>query len=374
MPSPQDASRSDARPAWPWQLGGRAWRYLLRRAGHEFSRSRGIDQAAALTFFAVLSVFPAALAVVSVIGVVGDGPATASRVLDLVEQVAPGQVADTLRGTVTRLASTPSAPAAFIGGVVVALWSASTYVSAFGRAMNVVYQVEEGRPFWRRKLAQLAVTVLLVLLVTVVAAIVAVSGPVLRWVGELAGVGEGTVQVWQVVRWPVLAVAVIAIVAVLYATTGNVTKPRVRWLSLGAVLAIAVIGVASAGFGIYVSLFAKYDDTFGALAGVIVFIIWLFLIDLALVLGAHLNAEIERARELLSGEHSERRLQLPVRDDTTTSRTALTERLDHERAELLREGKPLPLRPDTLPRRIRRRIETVWGWLREHSPRRRPPT
>lgn len=359
MPTTAPAPDDTVKASSPTRIRKQTWVYLLRRAVHEFGQDGGIDAAAGLTFWSVLSVFPAALAIVSLIGVVGDGPATVDRLLSLLDQVAPGAVTEILREPLADIATTSTANLTFVIGVLAALWSASLFVSAFSRAMNRIYEVAEGRPYWKRKPAQLAVTVLLVTLVLLCAAIVVMSGPILRNVGELLGIGNAAVTVWGVAKWPVLTAAVVVLVAVLYATTANIQQPRFRWLSLGAVLAIVLLAAASGGFAFYVANFSTYNQTFGAFAGAIIFLLWVFLVNLALLLGAEFNTELERGRELQAGIAAEARLQLPPRDNTSSDLSQNTARVDERYGTLLRNGEILPARTDTLFARIRETLRTI---------------
>lgn len=363
-PPPTDSAR---KASWPTQIRKQTWAYLLRRTLHEFGQDGGIDAAAGLTFFAVLSVFPAALAVVSLIGVVGDGPSTVKRLLSLLGQVAPESVTEVLRKPLNDIASSSTANFALIAGLLAALWSASSYVSAFGRAMNRIYEVDEGRPYWKRKPTQLAITVLLVLLVLIIAIIVTISGPVLRAIGGALGIGNAAVAVWDAAKWPVLFGAVVAIVTVLYATTSNVKQPRFRWLSPGAILAIVLLGIASGGFAFYVANFGTYNKTFGTLAGVIIFLIWTFLVNLALLFGGEFNTELERGRELQAGIRAEAQLQLPPRDTTTSDLTQRSAEVDVQLGALLREGKPLPHRTDTLTFRLSDPVRSLWKRIRHRE-------
>lgn len=362
-PAPDDTSKASS----PTQIRKQTWVYLLRRTIHEFGQDGGIDAAAGLTFWAVLSVFPAALAIVSLIGIVGDGPATVDRVLSLLDQVAPGAVTEILRQPLDEIATTSTANLTFVIGILAALWSASAFVSAFGRAMNRIYEVDEGRPYWKRKPAQLAVTVLLVVLVLLCATIVVVSGPILREIGEWLGIGNTAVAVWDVAKWPVLVVAIVGLVAVLYATTANVQQPRFRWLSLGAVLAIVLLAAASAGFAFYAANFSTYNQTFGALAGVVIFLIWVFLVNMSLLFGAEFNTELERGRELQAGIPAETQLQLPPRDTTSSDLSQRTARIDERHGTLLRDGEPLPARTDTLVARARKTSQSLWDRIRHHQ-------
>lgn len=284
----------------PVQLETQTWLYVSRRTLREFVEGGCADTAAGLTFFSVLSVFPAGLVIVALIGVVGDSGAVLERLLALLDQVVPGAVTDTLRIPLVEIAGASRAGITLAVSVLVAVWSASLYVGAFGRALNRIHGVREGRPYWKRKPAQLAVTVVLLLLVLIVIGVIVVSGPIARAVGDGLGIGDTALVAWDILKWPLLAVSVVALTAVLFKGTSNVKQPRFRWLSLGALLAIVVLGVASLGFAFYLSNFADYNRTFGALAGIIVFLIWLFVVNLALLLGAEFNAELERGRQLFA--------------------------------------------------------------------------
>ncbi len=344
----------------PTQLRKDAWGYALRRTARGFIRDECVDIAGALTFFAVLAVFPAGLAMMAFIGIVGDAAAVRERLLPLVDQVAPGAVTATVEVILGDITGAATADLTLAISVAVALWSASIYVSAFGRAVNRIYGVEEGRPYWKRKPIQLAMTLLLLVLVVVIVAIVVLSRPILYALGDVVGIGGTVLDAWRVVRWPVLSAAVVVLIAVLYKGTGNVKLPRFRWLGLGAVLAIIVMGIASFGFAFYVRSIADYSQSFSTFASAIVFLIWLFLINLALLLGVEFNAETERARQLQAGIEAGTDLQLPRRDTAQSERNRQADRITHERGELLRSGHPLPPRPDSAIGRLRRSATQLW--------------
>ncbi|MGM1017972.1 MAG: YihY/virulence factor BrkB family protein [Actinomycetota bacterium] len=360
MPTPTTVDES-TKVTTPVRIRRATWIYVLQRIRHQFIEDGCVDSAAALTFFSVLAIFPAGLAVLSLIGLFGDQEAVTDRILGLVDQVAPGAVADTLGPVLNDVAGASELNITLVISVAVALWSASIYVSAFGRTMNRIFDVDEGRPYWKRKPAQVALTLVLIGIGIVIGAVVVLSGPVARVAGEALGIGDTALTVWNVGKWPLLAAAVVLMVAVLYRGTGNVRPPRFRWLGLGALVAILVLGIASAGFAFYLSNFADYNRTFGTLAGVIIFLIWLFIINLALLLGAEFNAELERGRQLQAGIPAEDALHLSPRD------TALIERKDelarslHTRGVHLRRGVPMPPRTDTPVARFRQRVRDVWG-------------
>jgi len=224
-----------------------------------------------------------------------------------------------------------------VTGALAALWSASGYVGAFSRAMNRVYEIDEGRPFWKLRPVQLLVTLVSVLLVTVAAVILVVSGPVTDAVGRALGVGDAAQTAWNIVKWPVLAVVVVVILAILYHAAPNARQPRFRWISLGAVVAIVILAVATAAFGLYVANFSSYDKTYGSLAGVIIFLLWLWIVNNALLFGAEFDAELERGRELQAGIEAEEEIQLPPRDTRKSDKAAAKEAKDVEEGRRLRE-------------------------------------
>lgn len=348
-----------AKPESPARVHRQTWSYVGRRTIQEFLHDGCVDIAGSLTFFAVLSVFPAGLAIVAMVGVLTDSETVLDRLLSLLDQVAPEAVTQTLRDPLIEVAGASTAGWTFLAAIAAAVWSASLYVGAFGRALNRIYGVTEGRPYWKRKPAQLGVTIGLILLVLIVAAVVVLSGPVTRAIGDAWGIGDTALVVWDIAKWPILAVAVVVMVTALYKGTSNLRQPPLRWLALGAVLAIAGSALSSTGLIFYVANFASYNRTFGALAGVVVFLLWLFLINLALLLGAEFNAELERGRQLQGGEEAEVQLRLPLRDTTMSRRTERSAEITEEHGVLLREGKELPPRDDTVLRRALTRLREL---------------
>ncbi len=302
-------------PDEPTDLTAPAWRYTARRTLHGFTAVGGTDLAAALTYYAVLSIFPAALAVAAILGLAGRTDETIDTVVGVVDDVAGSSAADGVRSTVETIVQTPAAGWGLLIGVLGALWSASGYVRSFGRALNRVYGVGEGRPGVRLRLQMLAVTAGLLVAAAAVLLALVVTGPVARAVGDAIGLGSVAVTVWSIAKWPVLIAVVIVMVAVLYYATPNAAQPRFRWVSVGAVLAIAVWAVASVGFAAYVVNFGSYNKTYGTAAGAVVFLLWLWITNLALLLGAQLDAELERTRRLLAGRRVEDSAAAPVRDD-----------------------------------------------------------
>ncbi len=333
-------SRGHDKPDSPGDLTKPSWMYVARKTAREFSKDQCTDLAAALTYYAVLALFPAMIAVLSLVGLVGQGPKTAKTITDVLGQA--GLSSKTLSDTITQLASTQGAGLALILGLATALWSASGYVGAFGRAMNRMYEVGEGRPIWKLRPVMLLVTLITVVLAAAVALGLVMTGPAAEAVGNAIGLGSTAVLVWNIAKWPVMLLVVVLIVALLYYATPNVKQPKFRWISVGAALAIVVWVLASAAFGFYVANFSSYNKTYGSLAGVIVFLLWLWLTNLALLFGAELDAELERGRELQAGIAAEQTVQLPPRDVKNIKKAEAKQRDDEERGRRLREGQGVP--------------------------------
>ena len=311
------------------------WKYTFRKSVAEFMRDECTDLAAALTYYAVLSIFPALLALVSLLGVFGQGQSTTDALLNTIRDMGQGNAANQLRGPIDQMTHTNAAGFALVLGLLGALWSASAYIGAFGRAMNRIYRVEEGRPVFRLRPVQLAITLAGVLLAGMVLVGLVVSGPVARSVGDAIGLGAGALSAWNIGKWPVLLVIVAVLVALLYHSTPNVKKPRFRWISVGAATAILTWIAASVAFGFYVSHFGSYNKTYGSLAGVIAFLLWLWLTNVALLFGAEVDAELERASLLMAGVEAEEELPLHPRD------TSATEKRERKWDELVEEGRRL---------------------------------
>lgn len=334
-PDPDDPRKPDS----PTDLTKPSVFYVLRKTAREFQHDQCTDLAAALTYYAVLSLFPAVLVVVSLLGVFGQGRRTTDAVLDIVSDLAPASTVDTLRPTIQQLVESPSAGFALVLGILTALWSASGYVGAFGRAMNRIYEIPEGRPVWKLRPLQLVLTLAGLIMVAAIAFMLAVSGPVARAFGNAIGLGEVALTLWNVLRWPVILLFVVVAVAVLYYATPNVQQPKFRWISVGAALAILVWILASVGFGFYVASFGSYNKTYGALAGVIIFLLWLWITNLALLFGAELDSELERGRQLQAGMPAEKDLQLPPRDTRASEKYEAAAEKDVERGRKLRQSR-----------------------------------
>ena len=334
-PEPDDPRKPDA----PQDLTAPSWRYVLGKTLREFLRDQGTDLAAALTYWAVLAVAPAALALVSLLGVFGNGQEIVARVMTAARQVAPGMVLDGVEPIVKNLAANRGAGIGLVVGLVVALWSASGYVNAFGRAMNRIYEVDEGRPIWKLRPVMLVVTLAVLLLVAAICVAMVLSGPVAATIGAAIGRSDATVAVWDLAKWPVIVALAVTIVAVLYYATPNVRQPRFRWISVGALVAILVWAAATVGFGFYVGRFTSFDATYGTLGGVIVFLLWLWITNNALLFGAELDAELERGRQLLAGITAEESIQLPPRDTAASAKRQAKREYDIARGRALRRSR-----------------------------------
>ncbi|TQN41170.1 membrane protein [Blastococcus colisei] len=291
----------------------------IKRTLKEFSEDNLTDWAAALTYYGVLALFPALIALASIVGLF----TTPQQLTDALTAVVPQSAAETLNPVIEQIAGN-SAPVGFalILGLAGAVWSASGYVGAFTRAANVVYETPEGRKIWKLKPLQLLVTLIGILFAAVLVAMLVLSGPVVDAIGQAIGLGDTALTVWTWAKWPVMLVILALMIAVLYYSTPNVKLRGFKWVSPGAGVAILVAVVASAAFAFYVANFSSYNATYGALAGVVIFLIWFWLINLALLFGIEMDAEIERTKELKEGvPRAEKEIQLDARDDPKPKQT-----------------------------------------------------
>lgn len=329
---------SDAKPDGPGEVKGPTWKYTARKTLREFTDDECTDVAAALTYFAVLAMFPALIAILSLLSLVGQADKTISTVTDIITQLGGKSVAQTLEPTISSLATAPGGLLALIIGLATALWSASGYVMAFSRGMNRVYEIGEGRPVWKLRPMMLLITLIMVLMVVFIALMLVVSGPVATTIGSALGLGSTVVTVFQIAKWPVIVILAVLTVALLYYSTPNVKQPKFRWMSVGAGFAILVWILASVAFGFYVANFSSYSKTYGSLAGVIIFLLWLWITNIALLLGAELDAELERSRQLQGGIAAEEELQLPARDTSKIEKAEAKEAEDIDKGKALRES------------------------------------
>ena len=300
-------------PSGPTELRARSWIGVLSRTVREFKEDNLTDWAAALTYYGIQALFPALLALVSVLGLVG---ASATQpLLDNLGAVAPGAAKSIVTDAIHNLQRSRSAAGVLlIVGLVGALWSASGYVAAFMRASNAIYDVGEGRPIWKTLPTRVLTTFVLVVMLAAVAIAVTVTGPLADQAGKLLGIGGVAVTVWDIAKWPVILAVVASMLAILYWAAPNVRHPRFRWISPGGMVAVLLWIAASAAFAFYVANFGSYNKTYGALGGVIVFLMWLWISNIAILLGAEFNAELERGRQIEAGHPAEKEPFLEPRD------------------------------------------------------------
>lgn len=295
-----------AAPDGPSDLRRRSWLSAFGRMVRETKLDHLTDLAAALTYYAIMSIFPLLLATLSILGLIGRS--ATDPLIDNLRQITPGPARDIVVTTVENLErSQGAAGVLFVVGLVVALWSASRYIAGFMRASNMIYEVDEGRPIWKKLPVRLGLTLVLVLALVLSTAAVVLTG-------DLVGLGSTAVTAWSVAKWPVAVLVVIFLLALLYWAAPNVRHPSFRWLSPGSVLAVVVWAVSSALFAVYIANFGAYNKTYGAIGGVIVFLVWLWLTNLAILLGAELNAELERGRQMEGGLPAEQEPFLEHRD------------------------------------------------------------
>src|SRR4051812_12902869 len=300
-------------PDTPTDLEGRSWWGTLKRTVREFKEDNLTDWAAALTYYSILSIFPALLALVSILGLIG--PSATQPLIDNVGSVAPGSAKQIFTSAVQNLQKSQGAAGIlFFVGLGGALWSASGYVAAFMRASNAIYDVGEGRPIWKTLPVRVGVTIVTVLLLAISAVAVVVTGPLAKQVGNVVGLGGAAVTAWDIAKWPVLIVIVSFMFALLFWAAPNVKHPKFNWVSPGGVLAVLLWIVASAAFAFYVANFGSYNKTYGSLGGVIVFLMWLWISNTVILLGAEFNAELERGRQIEAGHPEEREPFLEPRD------------------------------------------------------------
>ncbi|MFF8831015.1 YihY/virulence factor BrkB family protein [Streptomyces sp. NPDC015131] len=295
-----DKEKGTGVPDEPTDLSAGSWRAVLKRTGKEFMDDELPDRAASLTYYSVLSIFPALLVLVSVLGMIGE---SATRtVMDNLQKLAPGPVRDILGDAVQQLQGNQGASGVVAAiSLVGAIWSASGYVGGFIRTANAVYDLPEGRPVWKLTPLRVGLTLVLMVLLAVSAVIVVFTGPLAARAGQAIGLGDEAVTVWNIAKWPVLLILVVVMIALLFWRAPNVHGQGFRWLSPGSVLAVLLWLVASGGFALYVANFGSYNKTYGTLAGVITFLIWLWLSNLAILLGLELDAELARQRAISGG-------------------------------------------------------------------------
>ena len=308
------APSPDAGPDNPAQLKGKGLLGALKRTFKQFSQDNVTDWAAALTYYGVLSIFPGVLVLVSVLGMLSNNGQ--QTVQETVKEVAPSeQIQNLVNQVLTQVQDPGKAGLAAVLGIVAAFWSASGYIGAFMRASNAIYDVPEGRPVWKTIPIRLAVTAVIGIMLILSAVIVVFTGDVASAVGGQIGLGEGIVSVWNIAKWPVLIILVSLMFAILYWASPNAKTGGFRWVSPGGILAVLVWVVASAAFAVYLANFANYNATYGTLGGVIAFLVWLWISNIAIMLGAELDAELQRGRAIAAGHSPDDEPFLQLRDD-----------------------------------------------------------
>jgi membrane protein len=297
------AARAGA-PDEPTDLGVRGWWRALKRTVKEFREDNLTDWAAALTYYGVLAIFPALIVLVSILGLVGES--ATQPLIDNLGAVAPGPAKEIFTSAIENLQGDRGAAGVlFVVGLLGALWSASGYVAAFMRASNSIYDMEEGRPVWKTLPVRVGLTLVLLILLAITTIAVVLTGGLAEKVGDVVGLGSTAVTVWNIAKWPALLLIVSFMFAVLYWAAPNVKQPGFRWITPGGVLAVIGWVIASAAFAFYVANFGSYNETYGALAGPVVFLVWLWISNIMILLGAEFNAELERGRAIEAGMRPE---------------------------------------------------------------------
>jgi membrane protein len=317
---PVERGASRRTPDSPTDLPPSGWVATLKRTAREFQDDNLTDWAAALTYYSVLALFPALLVLVALLGLVGQYPQTTNSLLDIIGKLGPSSAVDTFRQPIEGVVQSKGGAGALLGvGLLGALWSASGYIGAFFRASNIVWDIEEGRPVWKLLPLRVVVTLVGVLAVAVVLIGLVLTGPLAQAVGDVIGLGSTAVTVWNIAKWPVLLGIVITIISVLYYIAPNVKHPKFSWVTPGGIVAVLVWIVASVGFAFYAANFASYNKTYGSLGAMIVFLVWLWITNLAILFGAELNAELERSRQIAEDPSAaEREPFLPARAEPKT--------------------------------------------------------
>ncbi|MET1044993.1 MAG: YihY/virulence factor BrkB family protein [Microbacteriaceae bacterium] len=329
------APHSQAAAPTSREMGRREWRYVARRAWHGFLRHRGVDSAAALTFFAALSLFPAALVLVSVFAIADSRTNAADDVLAVIGEFAQQSTVDALRDPLQQLVHIPNPGIALLVGLAFTLWTASAYATAFGRAMNAVYEVQEGRQIWKFRGLMLLVTVVPIVGFSLIVTLLFLTPTIAAAIGAEVGFGEPWITLFNVLKWVAIAAIAFGLVAMLFYFTPNVTHQRLRWVSYGSAFAVLVWALATAGFAVYIFTVGQYERVYGWLGGGVVTLLWLYLTNIVMVIGAEVDAEIVRARQLLAGIESEEVIRIPVRD------TARNLMLARQRSADVAEGREI---------------------------------
>jgi membrane protein len=301
-------------PDKPTDLPKKSWLGILKSTGKQFSEDKLTHWAAALTYYGILSLFPAIIALVSLLGIFGTS--ATQPLLDNLEPIAPGPAKDILTTAITNVqGSQGTSTVTFIIGLLAAIWAASGYIGAWMDASNAVWDVPEGRPIWKKLPIRLGLTILLLVMAVAGAIAVVISGPIAEQVGNLIGAGDAAVTAWSIAKWPVLVILVSLMFSILYWIAPNVKQPGFPWVTMGGLLAVVLWIVASALFAFYVANFGSYNKTYGSLGGVVSFLVWMWISNIVFLLGAEFNSEAERARQIHGGMPEDQEPYLPMRDE-----------------------------------------------------------
>ncbi|WP_460802529.1 YihY/virulence factor BrkB family protein [Microbacterium sp. GXF6406] len=296
------------------RTAARAWWESIRRAARAFVVDQCPDRAAGLTFYAVLALVPAAMVAFSVVSILGRAVETARTIEEVVLAIAPSAEPDAVTAVLARIAEARLSGFLLVVALGITLWSVARFIASLGRAMNRIYGVDEGRPLWTLKLVKLLLALFVIVATTVLALVLLASDEASRAIGDAVGLEDVTLQIWRIARWPSAVLIAVLLLAVLYFFAPNVRPARFRWVGIGALVALAALAVATAGFLFYVTAIADYDRLYGAFGGVIVFSLWAWIASMALLVGAEFDAELERVRQLRQGIPSERQVQVELRD------------------------------------------------------------
>ena len=319
--SPTAERRADYEPEGVARETGKV--ATLKRAFKEFSEDQMTDWAAALTYYGLLSLFPALIALVSIVGIFGDPQSTTQKITDIVTQVGPQSAAETFSDPIKTITQERGAAGVMlIVGILAALWSASGYTGAYMRASNVIWETPEGRPFWKARPLQMAVTFVLIVLMLVIGLSIALSGPIVEAVADPLGIGDTAVSIWEIAKWPVLIALFALMLSILNYFAPNVKQRSFKLITAGSLFAMVVWIIASVLFAFYVSNFGSYNKTYGTLGGLISLLVWMWITNVAILLGNELNAEIERSKEMEEGvPRAEKEIQLKPRDEPKDKQT-----------------------------------------------------
>ena len=300
-------------PEKPTELGKRGWWGVLKRTGKQFEADNLSDWAAALTYYGIMSLFPALLAAVSLLGLLGKD--TTDTVINNLLQLTPGSAKEMITNILQNLTAPKAASIAAIVGVALALWSASAYIGAFMRAANAIYDVPEGRPFWKTLPLRLGLTIVTGVLLGVSVLAIVLTGSLAKSVGRFLHVGDTGVVIWDIAKWPVLLLAISLVIAILFYLSPNAKHTGFRWITPGSLLAVVLWIVASGAFAVYIANFSSYNKTYGTFGGILAFLLWIWISNVAILLGAEFDAELERGRAIEGGMHPEQEPYMPLRDD-----------------------------------------------------------